>query len=472
LSGLFSVTHFQSDGGDAYLTPEIWQYGELVQPSEERIRVNSDFLSDNVLVKLDCALPREIKLTVNNDFFYTERGQPGTVWDVREEARQELFRNLTQVKLEKRAFLLSDLNIDLSLYHRYNQNHFTDPVPRLSPTGENPIDTISKDRAYGIKGGAVFYWEGGGTDHLITFRGDLRRDELRDEVQPWEQGYDDPERTSFEWHLQDEVVLLDGYLSVLPAVRYEESTDFGHHWSGKLGVMLKPFPWLHAKYNIENTFRKPNFSELYFPNEGWIRGNPDLQPETGRSFDAGFILNFSRFFFEAAYFQNWIEESIQWLPISFWTIQPVNTGPVDAWGFEMNTEYRPWDILFLTANYTFLHAISEETGEQQDGKPEHEVNLKASLQGDLGEIYTEIQYLSVIPLRYTSSNKSYINPRTLVDAGIIVNLLSLPVLEDIRHLGKWTLGLEVKNAGNVSAYDSLNMPLPGRMFFITTHAAF
>jgi len=471
LKGLVSATHFQSDGDFDYEKPEVWVDGRKIASGEKAKRTNNDFFSDNVLTKVDVSLSRRLVLSLNNDLFYTERGQAGTIYDVREHARQKLFRNLTHVKLEKKGFFFEDLHVSVTLFNQYDRNHFRDPLPALGGGGRNPIDTISWSYAYGVKTDAELYLIGSGSQQHLTFMGEFRRDDLRDRVLPWQEGYDDPYRMSYEWSVQDEIVLLGEHLSLIPAVRYEESTDFGHHWTAKLGLIAKLWPWLHIQYNVENFFRKPRFSELYFPDQGYIRGNPDLMAEKGKSIDGGFGLDFPRFFFQAAYFRNWVEESILWLPVSIYTREPVNIGPVDQWGVEVEAECRPVDLLFLSANYTFLHAIAEETGEQQNGRPRHTVNVRASLQGDLGEVYTEVQHLSRVPVWFTSGSKISLHARTLVDAGVILNLQSLPLLKKVGALRKWTLGLEVRNVGDVPVYDNQYFPLPGRMFFATLYAA-
>ena len=482
-SALVSVTHFQSDGDFDYETPEVWVNGRKFLESREGRRLNNDFFSDNVLAKADFSLARDLTLKLNNDLFYTERGQPGSIFDPRGEARQNLFRNLTHLKVEKQDLVLDDLRATVDLFNRYDRNHFRDPNPGQGvPSGPgvpglNPIDTVSRNYAYGVEAGADLYRTLWKSEHLASFRGELRREQLYDAVESWQKGYDDPVRTSYEWRLQDEVVFLENRLSLLPAVRYEESSDFGHHWTGKIGVTARPWPWLYLKSHFENTFRKPNFSELYYPDQGFIRGNPDLQAERGRNLDAGFGLDFPRFFFEAAYFRNWIEESILWIPVSFWTLAPVNTGPVDQEGVELDTEVRPLDFLSLTANYTLLDAVTRETGEQQDGRPRHTVNFKASLRGKLGELYSEVQYLSRIPVHFTETSRIAVNERVLLDLGVTLNLLSLPLLERLGspgrgpRLNKWTLTFEVKNATDASVYDSQYFPQPGRMFFVTLHAA-
>ncbi len=467
-SGLLSLTHMQSDGDFGYETPEIKNQGQVILPKEDRTRINNEFYSDNVLAKVDWTPTSTVTVTFNNDFFFTDRGQPGTVFDPRERANQDVLRNLTQVRLRKEAFLFSDLNAELVLFNRYDSIHFTDPEPSL---GNLAIDTTSHNYSYGFQVGASLYLDLWKTAHGVDFRGEFRRDELRDDPGEGRPGYDDPDRTSYEWHLQDEIVLLGNRVSILPAVQYEESTDFGCHWTGKIGMVAKPVPWLHVKANYQSSYRKPNFSELYFPDQGWIRGNPDLKAEKGRNLDAGLGVDLPRFFFETAYFRNWIDESILWLPVSFWTIMPVNTGPIDAWGVEMDTEYRPWDFLFLSANYTYLHAIAEDTGNQAVGRPRHRANFTASVHSDLGELYAEGQYSSSVPVYSTRTGSVYVDSWFVVNMGVTFNLLSLPWLERTRCLQEWTLSVEVKNLGDATVYDGVMFPLPGRSWFVTLRAA-
>jgi iron complex outermembrane receptor protein len=469
ISYLIGFTHFRSDGDFDYQTPEIRNQGKIILASEERTRINNAFFSDNLLTKGECSITKGLTLTVDNEFFYTDRGQPGTVFDIRENAWQHLLRNLTNARLEKKEFILPEADFRLTLFNLYDRSHFVDPTPSLN---RPPIDTTRRDYSFGLQPEASLPWKRWGIEHVVSFLGEVSHEELHMDIPPWQTGVSSADRTSYNWHLQDEMVLLGGGLSLTPAVRYEESTDFGHYWTGKIGAIAKPLAWVHIKSNFENSFRKPNFSELYYPDEGWIRGNPDLKPEKARNFDLGAGLDFPRFFFETAYFRNWIDESILWLPVSFYTIAPLNTGHVDSWGVEVDTEYRPWDPLFLSANYTYLHAVSKDTGQQLQGRPRHTVNFKTSLQGRYGEVYTEMQYLSDIPLQITNTARLAVTGRSIVDLGVTANVLSISPIERLHWFRKCTVSLEVKNVGDASVYDAQYFPLPGRMFFFTLYALF
>jgi outer membrane receptor protein involved in Fe transport len=209
---------------------------------------------------------------------------------------------------------------------------------------------------------------------------------------------------------------------------------------------------------------------LYHPDQEGIRGNPDLDPEESVNVEFGFGFSLSRLFFETAGFHNDVKESIQWLPISPYTIQPVNIGDVNIWGAEVDCEARPWDFLSLMVNYLYLDAEMEETGKQMPGRPQHTVNARGSLEGLYGDLYAELQYTSDIPT--TAEGTVIIVSRTLVNLGARLNLLAVPPLRRWKGIESLSLAIDVSNVGNVFAKDVRNVPLPGRAFFGTIQASF
>ena len=140
------------------------------------------------------------------------------------------------------------------------------------------------------------------------------------------------------------------------------------------------------------------------------------------------------------------------------------------WGAEMDCEARPWEFLSLMTNYIYLDAEVEETGMQMPGRPRHTVNARGSVEGLLGDLYAELQYTSEIPIVPDGSRR--IGWRTIVNLGARLNLLSLPGLERWKGVESLSLGLDVKNVGNVYFKDILGLPLPGRAFFGTIQASF
>ena len=73
--------------------------------------------------------------------------------------------------------------------------------------------------------------------------------------------------------------MLERRIRVVPAVRFAWDEDFGNEVLPRVGVVVAPLPWLRLQANWEESYRVPQFDELFFPDKGFIRGNPALRPE-------------------------------------------------------------------------------------------------------------------------------------------------------------------------------------------------
>ncbi|HTO17551.1 MAG TPA: TonB-dependent receptor [Pseudomonas sp.] len=68
-------------------------------------------------------------------------------------------------------------------------------------------------------------------------------------------------------------------------VRHDQNEQFGHEntFNAALSVSLNADHQMIVSY--AEGFRVPTFADLYWPDEGWTKGNPDLQPERSRSYE-------------------------------------------------------------------------------------------------------------------------------------------------------------------------------------------
>lgn len=181
-------------------------------------------------------------------------------------------------------------------------------------------DTTFDNTVYGFAAqGARVFGEGSAVQHRVTFGGDwsmTKQEGLRDGVAP-PVGETFPIRafpkTEFQLaglFLQDEIELLDGALSIIPAVRYDwydlspkvdaqfpaaASGQSDDHISPKLGVVYWTGAHLGVFANYSLGFRAPSPMQVnnYFENPVFgYRSipNPNLSPETSESVEAGFRL--------------------------------------------------------------------------------------------------------------------------------------------------------------------------------------
>lgn len=100
-------------------------------------------------------------------------------------------------------------------------------------------------------------------------------------------------------------------LEFTAAVRYEDYSDFGDTTKPKVGVKVRPLDWLVLRASYSRSFKAPELGRLFaarqesfsqqfvdpeFPNDPASQvlyvtgGNPNLQPEDGRSIYAGAVI--------------------------------------------------------------------------------------------------------------------------------------------------------------------------------------
>ncbi|MCA1591043.1 MAG: TonB-dependent receptor [Acidobacteria bacterium] len=79
--------------------------------------------------------------------------------------------------------------------------------------------------------------------------------------------------------------------------------------TGDLGAVYTLTPNVNLSARIGRSFRAPNISERFFTDpgsaEGFLVGNPSLEPETGINFDTGVKYRSTRFNASATYFHNY-----------------------------------------------------------------------------------------------------------------------------------------------------------------------
>lgn len=244
-------------------------------------------------------------------------------------------------------------------------------------------DNHFNNQVWGLAADASKVLDLGGVSHRLTFAGDwseTTQEGIRDgTVPPFGDVFPSSPFPRTDYRLagafvQDEISLLDGALRIVPALRwdsYDLSTasdplysgqradQSDDHLSPKLGVVWWTTPTfgLFASYGVG--FKAPSPSQV---NNGFSNlasgytsiSNPDLKPETSRSFEIGVRMRdedfaFGRLDFQITAFQSDYEDFIsqQWVSGSFTPANPavyqfVNFSDVEVKGLEGHAQLR-WD---------------------------------------------------------------------------------------------------------------------------------
>jgi outer membrane cobalamin receptor len=437
LGYFFSYTHSQSEGDFEF---------ESINGFDVK-RINNEFLSESFFIKLDFDID-DWKFSLFNDFYYDDKGIPGLGEFQEPNSNQKDIRNLTSLKIRKDGLFIPTLNFETIIFNRFDELDFKNPEPTIGL----PIDTLSKNYSFGFN--SKFVWLAP-KEQIVTFATELKADILSDD------DFNNPERFTLSTYLGDEISFFYNFITLHPIVRldifktFADDNDTEAQVSPKLGLIVSPLTSIALKANVGRSFRAPNFGELFFPEQGFIGGNPDLVSETSIDFDVGLVLSRPRYAFEINYFKNNIDDLILFIFVSAQRIEPRNVGDADQQGIETSLRIRPTDFLELYTAYTLLDGTLDDTGAQLPGRPKHKFDFRGDLDLRYASIFWESHFTDEIPLTAFADSRTT-KSRTTHDIGTKSGYKG------------FNLTLEIKNLfDNKEVRDAFDFPLPGRSFFVT-----
>jgi vitamin B12 transporter len=173
--------------------------------------------------------------------------------------------------------------------------------------------------------------------------------------------------TNHAGYALNELRLLPFILNL--GLRYDDNDRYGNETTYKIEtayLMESTATKIRAAYGTG--FHGPTLNDLFFPGFG----NPNLQPEKSKSFEAGIDQSFwgERVQVGATYFQNRIEELIVFVfdPVTL-VGAPDNIARAKMTGVEAAIFMQPAEVVTLSANYTLTDAENEQTGAELARRP-------------------------------------------------------------------------------------------------------
>ena len=460
---------FGTEGDFEFRRPALDIGGIVIEPDPKTTtRINNAAETQAGLLALGHDLGDKAHITVRDQLFYSSRGQPGLdagsvgAAGQRAQAHERLTRNVLGATLEAAELTPARVDSTLDFWHRYQRTRFRDPeiVPGLGAS----IDTLDRNDEIGARLGfarEIALFE---TLHRTSLSVEAQRDTLDSD------SFQDRDRNAGALVLQDDIGVFEERLRLIPAARWDATEGFGDRWLPRIGAIVTPLPWLRVKGNLERSFRVPNFDELFFPDRGFLRGNPALRPEEATNADIGAKIAAARLgpvtdaFLEGAYFHNDVDDSIVFLLVSPSLVEPRNTGPATIDGFEVSGGFRVFAWVDIAANYTHLDARIDATDAFLPGRAADETSVRVAVgpPSRAVQLIGEVQITSEIPV--SDSGNTILPARTVFDAAISVDLALLgwlPAQVPVRSL---LVTLEAKNIGDVAVRDAQFFPQPGRNF--------
>ena len=154
-------------------------------------------------------------------------------------------------------------------------------------------------------------------------------------------------------------------------VRQEENSMFGVKNVCRYGVVVNPTETTTLKFNRGSHFKAPTMNDLFWPDDGSVKGNPLLSPETGWHTDVTLEQELGKRLFVTASYFNWnVKHKIAWAedPIqpavygNYWV--PTNLDSYKANGMELGATVGPFSNVSLSLDYNLLYAVEEKAGAQ------------------------------------------------------------------------------------------------------------
>jgi vitamin B12 transporter len=184
----------------------------------------------------------------------------------------------------------------------------------------------------------------------------VRSADLYDTVDPPTQSFTafHARRQEYAGYLEQEGRLFDGLLLLTGGVRVDGNSQFGIEVSPSWAVAIPLERWgVTLRGSYAEGFRAPSFNELYFPDFG----NPKLNPEISSEYDGGITKTLGeRVSVTATYFSRRVHDLIVAEPCtsSPGCVEAANAGRVDTQGVELVPAIQLMRGLAFSGNLTYI----------------------------------------------------------------------------------------------------------------------
>jgi outer membrane cobalamin receptor len=292
--------------------------------------------------------------------------------------------------------------------------------------------------------------------HLLVVGGDYYRDDLDSTAN----GEVDQDR----WALFGQYEFqYSSRLAFLLGLRHDAHSDFSDETSPRAGARFNLTDSTRLRISGGKAYRAPTLNDRFWPDTGWVKGNPDLDPETSWEYEVAVDQELGQLGrITVAGFDRYVDDLIKWAPDQNWVWTPTNLTNARILGAEVNVTLRPASLLGMGLNYTYLHPQDRDTDEYIVGKLRHEVNGYI----EVGPAWDAILRLDGSYYNYyedpmRTSNDSF----AVFDATLTKTLL-------VGATTELELTLAVKNLLDKDYEDTPGFPMPPRQWFAGVTANF
>jgi iron complex outermembrane receptor protein len=236
--------------------------------------------------------------------------------------------------------------------------------------------------------------------------------------------------------------------------RKDFQNDFQSPFLYSLGIEQNFNENYTLSFNTSKNFRIPTFNDLYWK----PGGNIDLKPEDSYQFEIGNAISFKNISFQVNGFYLKSSDLIQWIPDQYGVWSPINTDETRNMGIELSANYKASindHFIAINANYSYTDAKDLETNQQLISVPKNRLNVLVNYQHKNWSAYYQLLF---------NDDVAY-----LVNTIPAFQVSNLGVEYQVSNLrNKPKMGFVINNIYNTKYQNTLNRPMPGINFQITT----
>ncbi|MDY6903545.1 MAG: TonB-dependent receptor [Thermodesulfobacteriota bacterium] len=240
----------------------------------------------------------------------------------------------------------------------------------------------------------------------------------------------------------------NAYIKLLAGAREENHSTFGRETLPHYGLVFNPLSDTAVKFTHGKHFKAPTPNDLFWPEDDFTRGNPDLKPQTGWHTDVTIEQGLCRnaVMVTASAFTWDIDDKIDWAPNPAyagpygpkWT--PTNVNSSKGHGWEAEILFRPDDRLSAGFSYTYTSARDTlqyvERASQYLAKNRFKVN---------GAYKFDFGLAAALTCRYVGNRDFYRSSYDAVPTDTLDSYVTLDLKLEQRLADHWRVTLQADN---------------------------
>lgn len=238
--------------------------------------------------------------------------------------------------------------------------------------------------------------------------------------------------------VQDELMLFDHRLTLVPGFRLEDHSTFGTEFNPKFSAMLKAAPSTTIRGSVGRGFKSPTIRQLYYDGllrhgSHYVRSNPDLNPEIAWTYSLNLEQSFldNRLTANLGYFFNDVNDmvvrqstgefAVDGLPIESY----VNVEKAQIQGIELSARLTLNDSFFVNAGFNYMDSENKDTGKDLPYVPEYSVSLAPTYIFQPWDVGTTVIFSYVGKQYRNTANTQEVGEHGIIDTRIWKNFSEL-----------------------------------------------